>query len=94
MRLSDVINALESFSEEELKRVNAAAVAGMNRYHHERQRVAAARFHVGDRVTFMSRRGPHVTGKITKINMVTAQLRANDGVLWKVSTSLLVKEIA
>ena len=53
------------------------------------QRRAVYTFRVGDRVEWDSKYGRTDRGVVTKINQKTVSLRADSGVLWKVSANLL-----
>lgn len=48
-------------------------------------------YRVGEEVTFKARSGEYISGKITKINQKTINVRTNTGMEWKVSPSLLKK---
>ena len=94
MDVDDVVGALEFLSEQDLRRVNDVTVTHVRRLMGDRQGRAAARFSVGDKVSFKAKRsGAWVLGTITKINMKTVHLRTNTGETWHVSPSILVKEI-
>lgn len=58
-----------------------------------KQRAAAAALGLGARVTFRSRSGAEVIGRITKVNVKTVKVLADSGVEWTVSPTLLKPEV-
>lgn len=89
MLVSDINKAILSgnFSADELRSVSQAVKAA----YAMAQSRAKFSFCVGQSVGFTSRSGELVTGKVTKINQKTINVRTNTGMEWKVSPSLLRK---
>jgi ribosomal protein L35AE/L33A len=76
-----------NLSADELRSINRALKAA---YAMVQSRAKVA-FYVGESVRFTTRSGELVTGKVTKINQKTIQVRTDTGMQWKVSPSLLKK---
>lgn len=53
------------------------------------QQQAKCKFDIGDYVKFNSKYGEQVRGTITKINQKTIKMKAESGMVWTVSPSLL-----
>lgn len=87
MNIEELIEEISKMKESELKQVSKIV--------HERYRqletLRLMVFNVGDTVSWDSKRGMKVIGKITKINRTTANVTSNSGERWKVSPTLLVK---
>ena len=78
---------------EELRQVNAF-ICDTIRFNVKKQQVAAAwSFNPGDRVYFFTKQGDKVCGTVSKICQKNIQLRADSGMKWTV-TSTLLKKIA
>ncbi len=89
MLVSDINKAILSgnFSADELRSISQATKAAYTML----QSRAKFAFYVGESVRFTTRSGELVTGKVTKINQKTINVRTNTGMEWKVSPSLLRK---
>jgi ribosomal protein L35AE/L33A len=87
--VSDINKAILSgnFSADELRSISQATKAAYTML----QSRAKFAFYVGESVRFTTRSGELVTGKVTKINQKTINVRTNTGMEWKVSPSLLRK---
>lgn len=78
---------------EELKKVNTF-LCNTIRFNVKKQQVAVAwSFNEGDRVYFFTKHGDKVCGTVKKICQKNIKLRADNGTLWTV-TSTLLKKIA
>lgn len=89
MLVSDINKAILSgnFSAEDLKSISQATKAAYTML----QSRAKFAFYIGESVRFTTRSDELVTGKVTKINQKTINVRTNTGMEWKVSPSLLRK---
>ena len=89
MLVSDINKAILSgnLSADELRSINQALKAAYTML----QSRAKFSFYVGESVNFADRSGQLITGKVTKINQKTINVRTNTGMEWKVSPSLLRK---
>lgn len=75
---------IPALSVEELRELNRIIVDEVR----FRTEMRARTFNVGQSVTFDSKFGP-VTGRVTKVNRKTVQVKATTGTLWNVTASLL-----
>lgn len=89
MLVSDINKAILSgnLSAEELRSISQATKAAYTML----QSRARFSFYVGESVSFTTRSGHPITGKVAKINQKTIQVRTDTGMEWKVSPSLLRK---
>jgi ribosomal protein L35AE/L33A len=89
MLVSDINKAILSgnFSADELRSISQATKAAYTML----QSRAKFAFYIGESVNFTNRLGQLITGKVTKINQKTINVRTNTGMEWKVSPSLLRK---
>lgn len=83
-KINEIMKDISSM--EDYKALNQA----MRQKFTELQSAATNSLSVGDQVTFTSRGGKTVQGRVTKINVKTVKVEA-EGVRWSVSPSLLTK---
>lgn len=90
MTVNDINKAILSgnLSAEDLRSVNQAVKAAYTML----QSRAKFAFYIGEPVSFTTRSGHPITGKVVKINQKTINVRTNTGMEWKVSPSLLRKD--
>jgi len=85
MTIDQVVQAIAGMSGDELSEVVAA--------HNERRailsRQAVRQFRAGDRVQFEGRHGRTLEGWVRKTNRKTINIETTDGMMWRVSPSLV-----
>lgn len=75
------------FTTDDIKKISAALRAAHSRVIAS----VALDFDVGAKVTFVGKFGRPVEGTITKVNQKTLNVKATDGVNWKVGPTLVTK---
>jgi len=90
MNTSQIVNTIldrtNSMTTDDLTQINAAIKERWNSLQYQ----TAKLFKVNDRVMFYSaKKQMHVRGTVQKINAKTVQVKAENGMNWKVAPSLL-----
>lgn len=91
--MNDVLNWLANASKDELKKVNRACVSEIKSRINSECLAEAAKYKVGQTVSFMDRRGVKVTGTIKSINRKSLTLiRCSDGAPdWRVAYQHIIQ---
>jgi hypothetical protein len=85
----DIITAVYAVgSKDELKNIQSAISIRWS----ELTTKAARAFRPGDRVTWQTKQGVPMSGRVTRINRKTIGIQADDGDNWRVAPSLLSPE--
>ena len=84
-----VLNAIAKMNKDELYALNNIVVDAINTQNRAKQLAAKSQFSVGDKVSFVGKRG-YTEGQIEKINKVNIVLRCGY-TRWTVSPGLLTK---
>ena len=82
-KLSTIISSASEVSE--IREIQDILASSFRRI----SRAKSNEFRVGQRVSFTSRTGSDITGKVLKINQKTVSIEASNGSRWKVSSTLL-----
>jgi dsDNA-specific endonuclease/ATPase MutS2 len=85
-----VLNAISKMSQEDLIDLNRIVVDAANKKIRESRNEVKSKFTVGDRVSFVTKRGQRVEGSVGKINKVNIKVNSN-GAIWTVSPHFLKK---
>lgn len=89
-----LMTSLEAMTEDELQEVYKFTADRINELHRKRQRLAAFKFSVNDKVQFYSPKlHRNVVGVITKVNASSIKLTENNLMRWTVSPDLLTKVV-
>ena len=86
MYLDEIIMAISHMSRDNLRRVRAATKSRS----HELNRIATYSIRVGERVSW-THRGRSYTGTVSKVNITTVNVKADNGERWKITSACLTK---
>lgn len=80
---------IKTLSEEELLLVNRMVIERLKLLSQRKTTDEMTRFTVGDRVSFVDRRGNVISGKVIKMNKNTVSVISTDNIQWNVHPTLL-----